>query len=242
MRKGYFVFFAVLLGLLMPCDEACAIRYAKKEYIDQEVVSPLLQYQGAPICWNYEGTLSGDPYFNVSLDKVAKGQEGLQYAQAGCVNTSMGTIMYANAYPSASALPGEALDTNTEFRISIGNLFNRKYKSIKMKGGSDRGNFYKWDLMIPYPVSSDLSFVASVDRRRDEMAVFLRDIGAAMRTNYNSEAGDTSFHKVPSVLKKYFFYKDARYYGNATFSSLFGKSLGILAIIFCSGKDSVHIL
>ena len=25
MRKGYFVFFAVLLGLLMPCDEACAI-------------------------------------------------------------------------------------------------------------------------------------------------------------------------------------------------------------------------
>jgi len=135
MRKGYFVSFAVLLGLLMPCDEACAIRYAKKEYIDQEVVSPLLQYQGAPICWNYEGTLSGDPYFNVSLDKVAKDQEGLQYAQAGCVNTSMGTIMYANAYPSASALPGEALDTNTEFRISIGNLFNRKYKSIKMKGG-----------------------------------------------------------------------------------------------------------
>ncbi|CAM1378876.1 C10 family peptidase [Fretibacterium fastidiosum] len=216
MRKGYFVFFAVLLGLLMPCDEGCAISCAKPEegHIDQEVVPPLLQYQGAPICWNFVGTVSGEPYFNVSLDKVAKGQEGLQHAQAGCVNTSMGTIMYANAYPSASALPGEALDTDTEFTISVGNLLNPfNWKRVKMKGGSDRGNFYKWDLMIPYPVSSDLSPVASADPRRDEMAVFLRDIGAAMRTEYKSSAGNSYFFKAPGILKKYFFYKDARYYG-----------------------------
>jgi len=209
MRR--YALFVVLLGLLMPCGEACAIRYAKKELIDQEIVSPLLQYKGAPICWNFDGTVSGEPYFNVSLDKVVKGQEGLQHAQAGCVNTSMGTIMYANAYPSASALPGKALDTDTEFTISVGNLFN--WKRVRMKGGSDSCNFYDWDLMIPYPVSSDLSPVASADRRRDEMAVFLRDIGAAMRTEYNSSAGNSYFFKAPGILKKYFFYKDACHYG-----------------------------
>jgi hypothetical protein len=108
-----------------------------------------------------------DTNANIILELGPDGTKQPQYAAPGCVNTSMGAIMYAYAHSNASI--NKTLDINKLFRIAekyytettivhpkdpatvTTKIQKRKHLVFrKMRGGTASKNFYDWDLMAPF--------------------------------------------------------------------------------------------
>jgi hypothetical protein len=93
-----------------------------KEEDVEIVVMPLLHYNNTPIHWNFNGVVGSYSYYNIFLGQLrdfngvlvtqrTPTRKALQpsYAATGCVNTAIGAIMYAQAYPNAAVIPGKNL-------------------------------------------------------------------------------------------------------------------------------------
>jgi hypothetical protein len=199
-----------------------------------------------------------------SLQKQAK------LAATGCVNTSMGAIMYAQAYPKANVLElsGEKIDTEKVFSVTEkffaknwdqyheGETVKMSYPlKRKMKGGSDERHFYDWELMRQKPEDVPLANVPDI--QRDEVAALLHDIGAAMNSTYklfdpdkypSDFVTDAQIYDVPAIIKKFFYYKDAQFYGSsniATSAGTWGSLFGLIPtyiIGYLSQKELENVI
>lgn len=179
--KKVCVFLCVLV-LLFPGFEKIA--YAIPDFSNSSVdivVEPLLHYKGVPIQWNFQGYITSDdifwPYYSVFLGKIRKDDGSGDFelnsggrilpnpqilrAATGCIPTSMGAIMYAQAYPNANVpeLLGKSIDVETPlnvYEVYWGNILGLKIPVLdvlerNLKGGTVSRHFYNWELMLPHP-------------------------------------------------------------------------------------------
>lgn len=178
--KKWFYFFVCIIALNAVIENVAYAGLSIASTDVEIVIAPLLHnHDGEPIKWHFEGRIDNLPYYNKFLGTLRNENaeeikarhlgyniDQFLHGSTGCVNTSMGAIMFAQGYPNASVLPGKTLNKETLFpivekyytKISVPEFSYSSIQKIshpmkrKMKGSTisgDVGHFYDWDKMTP---------------------------------------------------------------------------------------------